>query len=241
MSTLHGWFVTGTDTGVGKTVLAAAIVARLRRDGIAVHPFKPLITGLDDPPEPGWPPDHELLARVSGRSAAEIIRAGYGPPVSPHLAAELAGVQPPSVASLSAWLRSACTPDEVLVIEGVGGLLVPLGPAGDVRDLAAELGLPLVIAARPGLGTINHTLLTIEAARSRGLKIAGVVLTPWPQRPGTVEESNAETIARRGAVSVATLGFVAAAGAESLAAAADGLPLERWLDEAFGDSERSGD
>ncbi len=196
---------------------------------MATHPLKPLITGLDDPPDPRWPPDHELLARVSGRSAAEIIRVGYGPPVSPHLAAELAEVQPPSVASLSAWVRSVSAPGEVTVVEGVGGLLAPLGPDSDVGDLAVDLGLPVVIAARPGLGTINHTLLTVEAARSRGLEIAGVVLTPWPRQPGALEESNAKTIARRGAVSVARLGFVAAPEPESLAAAADELPLKRWL------------
>ena len=70
----------------------------------------------------------------------------------------------------------------IAVVEGVGGLLVPLGPEADVRDLARDLGLPLVVAARPGLGTINHTLLTLEAARAAGLTVAGVVLTPWPER-----------------------------------------------------------
>ncbi len=135
--------------------------------------------------------------------------------------------------SLSAWVRTVSGPGEVTVIEGVGGLLAPLGPDSDVSDLAISLGLALVIAARPGLGTINHTLLTVEAARSRGLEITGVVLTPWPRQPGAVEESNAKTIARRGAVSVATLGFVAVPGPESLAAAADGLPLERWLTDDY--------
>ena len=99
---LRGCFVTGTDTGVGKTVVAAAIVARLRQRGIAVRALKPLITGLDDPPDPVWPPDHELLARVAGATPQETILAGYGPAVSPHLAAELTGTPPPSPAQLAA-------------------------------------------------------------------------------------------------------------------------------------------
>jgi dethiobiotin synthetase len=121
----------------------------------------------------------------------------------------------------------------VTVVEGVGGLLVPLGPDANVRDLARVLRLPLVIAARPGLGTINHTLLTLEAARSAGLTVAGVVLTPWPEAPGVMERSNRETIARRGAVEVATLPPVARADPELLGAAGAGLPLERWLPGAL--------
>jgi dethiobiotin synthetase len=226
---LRGCFVTGTDTGVGKTVVAGAIVARLRRDGVPVRAFKPLITGLDEPADPDWPPDHELLARAAGSSPAEVTLAGYGPPVSPHLAAELAGVKPPTPAEIAAAVRAGAPADAVVVVEGVGGLLVPLGPGGDVRALAAELGLPLVIAARPALGTINHTLLTIEAARAAQLAIAGVVITPWPSAPSVMERSNRETIARLSGVEVATLAPVASARPELLAAAADALPIDRWL------------
>jgi dethiobiotin synthetase len=229
---LRGCFVTGTDTGVGKTVVAAAIVARLGQLGVTVAPLKPLITGLRDPPDPDWPPDHVLLARVSGRDPAELILAGYGPPVSPHLAAELAGEPAASVASLAAGIRAAVGrvgPDAVAVVEGVGGLLVPIGPDADVRSLAAALGLPLIIAARPGLGTINHTLLTVEAARSAGLTVTGVVLTPWPREPTVIERSNRETIADRASVPVATLAPVARADRGLLAAAGAGLPVEQWL------------
>jgi dethiobiotin synthetase len=228
---LRGCFVTGTDTGVGKTVVAAAICARLRRDGVSVRARKPLITGLDEPPDPGWPPDHELLARASGSAVSEVMLVGYGPPVSPHLAAELAGEPAPSVATLAAAIRAAgsAAAGTALVVEGVGGLLVPLGPGEDVRALAVAVGLPLVVAARPGLGTINHTLLTLEAARSAGLVVAGVVLTPWPQDPSVMERSNRDTIARVGAVEVALLPRVASADPGLLAEAAASLPLERWL------------
>ena len=230
---LRGCFVTGTDTGVGKTVVAGAIVAALRRRGVAVQAIKPLITGLDDPPDPAWPPDHELLARAAGQDAADVILAGYGPPVSPHLAAELAGGPAPTLAWMLEGVRASARADRLTIVEGVGGLLVPLGPDVDVRTLARGLGLPLVIAARPGLGTINHTLLTLEAARSGGLRVAGVVLTPWPHDPGVMEQSNRQTIARLGSVEVATLAPVARADPDLLADAGAELPLERWLAEAL--------
>jgi dethiobiotin synthetase len=226
---LRGCCVTGTDTGVGKTVVTAAIIARLRQLGVDVRAFKPLLTGTDEAPDPVWPRDHELLARVAGADPATVVLRTYGPPVSPHLAAELAGEPAPSPAAIADWVR-ATTPDgATAVVEGVGGLLVPLGPGADVRALAAALALPLVIAARPGLGTINHTLLTLEAARAASLPVAGVVLTPWPERPGAIERSNRATIAELGRVDVATLAPVAAPEAAALARAAAGLPLERWL------------
>jgi dethiobiotin synthetase len=230
---LRGCFVTGTDTGVGKTVVAAAIVAALRRRGVPVRAIKPLITGLDDPADPAWPPDHELLARVAEQRPADVILAGYGPPVSPHLAAELAGKTPPPLVRLADGVRAAGRDGAFTVVEGVGGLLVPLGPDADVRDLAGALGLPLIIAARPGLGTINHTLLTLEAARAAGLAVAGVVLTPWPRNPSVMERSNRETIARLGSVEVATLAPVARAEPALLAEAGAELPLEEWLGEAL--------
>ena len=129
--------------------------------------------------------------------------------MSPHLAVELAGHPPLSVTQLAAGVRAATPADAILVVEAVGGLLVPLGPDGDVRDLAVALGLPVVIVARPGLGTINHTLLTLEAARRVALSVAGVVLTPWPETPDAMLRSNRETIARLGDTEVATLGRVA--------------------------------
>ena len=103
---LRGCFVTGTDTGVGKTVVAAAIVARLRGLGAEVRAIKPLITGLEDPPDPDWPPDHELLARVAGCEPEQVILAGYGPAVSPHLAIELAGTAPPTLEWLADGVRA---------------------------------------------------------------------------------------------------------------------------------------
>jgi dethiobiotin synthetase len=223
-----GLFVTGTDSGVGKTVLAASIVASLRGRGAPVRAFKPVITGLDDPPDPGWPPDHELLARAAGHRPDDVALVGYGPPVSPHLAARLAA-RPIDRSAVVGSLRAALAGGDPVVVEGVGGLLVPLADGYDVRGLAHELALPIVIAARPGLGTINHTLLTLEAARHASLDVVGVVLTPWPPEPTEVERSNRETIRRLGSVLVSTLPPIARADVGLLAGAGDELPIDRWL------------
>lgn len=199
---MRGVFVTGTGTEVGKTVVAAAIARTLAASGTRVAVFKPAVTGLDDAGEP----DHVLLRRAaeSGQSDEEIAPYRFGPPASPHLAAELAGERIEPTHLLDVARAGASTADEI-VAEGVGGLLVPLAPGYLVRDLAIELALPLVIAASPGLGTINHTLLTLEAARSADLEVAAVVLTPWPDEPGPVERSNRETLESLGEVRVETL------------------------------------
>jgi dethiobiotin synthetase len=223
-----GLFVTGTDTGVGKTVVSAAIVAALRRAGRDAAGLKPVVTGTDEPPEGPWPADHELLAAVSGLAPEEVNALAYGPPVSPHLAAELAGA-PLDPDRLRAAMAGRAARHDIVIVEGVGGLLVPLAPGYDVAALAADAGLPLVVVARAGLGTLNHTLLTLEAARRRGLQIAGVVLNPWPAEPGEIECSNRATLASLGAVGVATFAELAGPDPEALAAAGSKLPLARWL------------
>ena len=111
---------------------------------------------------------------------------------------------------------------------------MPLARDFLVRDLAAALGLPLLIAARPGLGTISHTLLTLEAARADGLEVLAVVLTPWPLEPATIETSNRETIARLGEVPVTTLEAISAPTPPLLAAAGETLPWRQWLDAGAG-------
>ena len=223
---MRGLFVTGTDTGAGKTVVAAAIAAALRARGTGVAAFKAVVTGSDEPAGP-WPPDHELLGAAAGRRPQDVTTAVFGPAASPHLAAELAGATL-DLATLTAAARAAAVGADVLVVEGVGGLLVPFGDF-DVRDLARALGLPLLVAARPGLGTINHSLLTIEAARAAGLDVRAVVLTPWPREPGLLERSNRATIARLGAVEVAGLPETTAA-VDDLARAGQALPVDRWIE-----------
>jgi dethiobiotin synthetase len=231
-------FVTATDTGVGKTIVAATIVAGLRARGVTVHARKPVITGVL-PTSSDAPPadfdgdlrhlaDHLLLGAVSGERPEVVTAVRYEPAVSPHLAASLAGETlelDPIVAALS----DLSGDDAAIVLEGIGGLLVPFSDTWDVRRLAAALGWPVIVVARPGLGTINHTLLTLEAARHAGLDVRAVVLNPWPAEPDTIERSNRETIERLGGVEVATLPLISPLTAATLAGAAQGLPYERWL------------
>lgn len=197
-----GVFVTGTGTEVGKTVVAAVIAHTLAEKGKRVAVFKPAVTGLEEEGET----DHALLRRASGsnQSDEEIAPYRYQPPASPHLAASLAGeeIDPERLRQVA---REAAAGVDAIVCEGVGGLLVPLSPSYLVRDLAADLGYSLVVVAAPGLGTINHTLLTIEATRTAGLDISAVVLNPWPDQPGEIERSNREAIIDLGNVQVLTL------------------------------------
>jgi dethiobiotin synthetase len=224
---MRGLFVTGTDTGVGKTILSAVLLAAMSAAGESVRAHKPVVTGLDEPSGEGWPPDHELLAAAAGMTPEEVSPLRYGPAVSPHLAAQLAGeeIDP---ADLIARARRAGEGKASLIVEGVGGLLTPLAEHYAVRDLAVALGLPVLVAARPGLGTINHTLLTLEATRAVGLDVRAVVLTPWPAEPSVLERSNRETLACLGDVEVAGLGHLPSPAVADLAHVGDALPWRRW-------------
>jgi dethiobiotin synthetase len=238
---MRGLFVTGTDTGVGKTVLSAALLAAMSAAGEPVSAHKPAVTGLDEPgadelgtdqAQPQWPADHELLGAAAGMAADDVAPLRYGPAVSPLLAAELAGETLDARRLLAAGAAAVGDPDDsdgTLIVEGVGGLLSPLADNLTVCDLAVALRLPLLIAARPGLGTINHTLLTLQSARAAGLSVRAVVLTPWPQEPSRLERSNLEAITRFGFVEVDTL--VRASGPEiaELARIGGALPWRRWL------------
>jgi dethiobiotin synthetase len=209
---------------VGKSVVAAALCAVLVERGDAVTAFKPVVTGLDEPAEE-WPRDHELLARAAGgrQSPEQVAPYRFGPPLSPHYAAELAGetIEPARLVA-----AAGAAGDGPLIAEGVGGLLVPITPGYLVRDLAIDVGLPVLIAARTGLGTINHTLLTIEAARAAGLSVAGVVMTPWPDTPEPIELSNRATVERLGGAPVSGL---PSTDPGSLASAGSHLPVDEWL------------
>lgn len=227
---MRGLFITATDTGVGKTILSASLLAALVAEGEPVRAYKPVITGLGDEAEIAargpWPPDHELLAAVAGMDPEEVAPLRYGPAVSPHLAAELAGepIDPARLLARAGELAAdAAQNGGTLIVEGVGGLLTPLAEDYSVCDLAAALSLPVLIAARPGLGTINHTLLTLRVARAAGLDLRAVVLTPWPAEPTTIEHSNRHTIARLGDIQVEGLSPIAGPAPAELASAGAAL------------------
>ena len=203
---MRGLFITGTGTEVGKTMVAAAAARTLAEAGERVAVFKPAVSGLDDHRDADALPDHVMLRLAAGsaQSDDEIAPYRYGPAVSPHLAAALAGeeIEP---ARLRAVAEAAAHDADVLVCEGVGGFLVPLTLGYLVRDFARDIGAPVGIAASAGLGTINHALLTIESVRAVGLEVAAVVLTPWPDEPGVLERSNRDAIERLGRVRVEVL------------------------------------
>jgi dethiobiotin synthetase len=226
-----GLFVTGTGTGVGKSVVAAAIVAALTAQGKKVAAFKPAVSGLDEI-TPGWPPDHELLAAANGWQTPQSVSPfTFGPAVSPHLAANEVGVSITLTALMDAY-EQAADQAELTICEGVGGLMVPLAsdPELSVLDFAKELALPAVVATHPGLGTISDTRLTVDRLASEGIPVAAVVISGWPEQPSALELSNLETLARLLRVDVATLPITAP---ERLAADAAGLPIQRWLQTAI--------
>lgn len=181
-------FVTGTDTGVGKTVAAGALARAEREAGRAVAYCKPVQTGL----APGAPGDADFVAATAGVPVTEGLRLAEA--LAPAVAAERAGVKI-DVDALVSWCRHQADSFDVLMVEGAGGLLVPLSGDVTMADLAARLGADVIIATRPRLGTLNHTALTVEAARARGLNVAGLVVCGWPAEPGVTENTNLERLA----------------------------------------------
>jgi dethiobiotin synthase len=166
---LHGLFVTGTDTGVGKTVVCAALMHRYRAD-VPLRYWKPIQTGIDQDD------DTAEVKRLGACVPAELFTSGarLPHPVSPHLAARLSGriIRLPELVDATLGEQASAR----WIVEGAGGVLVPINECELMVDLMALLRLPVVLATRTALGTINHTLLTLEALRSRGLHVAGVVM-----------------------------------------------------------------
>jgi dethiobiotin synthetase len=200
-------FVTGTDTGVGKTTVGCALVAAARARGLRVQAMKPVETGCSASPRGLVPADAMALERAArGSHSALPPRATvfrFTAPLAPSVAAEREGRAVALAPILRAADRLRSLAPDLLLVEGAGGLLVPLTASLDMTDLAAALGAPLVVVARDGLGTINHTLLTLEAAVARRLPVAAVVLNAADDLTSDFEaRRNAEEIARRGRVPV---------------------------------------
>jgi dethiobiotin synthase len=178
--------VTGTDTGVGKTVVTAALAALARERGATVAVVKPAQTGV----AAGEPGDLDDVIRLSGVTTT-FEPARYPDPLSPAAAARASGLPPVSLDSAAARIREVAASHRLVVVEGAGGLLVRYDEdGGTIADLARSLGAPLLVVVRAGLGTLNHTALTLEAMAGRGLDLAGVVIGSWPAEPGLAERSN---------------------------------------------------
>jgi dethiobiotin synthetase len=203
-SELKGLFIAGTDTGVGKTHIAAIILRQLRADGVRVAAFKPACSGAEFAAgQPSWDDLDRLRDALGGQvSDDDLCPQRFLAPLAPPVAARKEG-RSVDLAAIDAGWQRACRNVDVIVVEGAGGWLCPLTDNLTFADWVADRRLPVLIVARPGLGTINHTLLTIDAVRRRDLAVAAVVLNPTG--PDAIEAStadNAEEIECRAGVPV---------------------------------------
>jgi dethiobiotin synthetase len=229
-----GLFITGTDTGVGKTTVGRALARLALRRARRPIPFKPVETGC----AAGDPADARLLWEAAGRPVrlGEVCPHPLALPVAPAAAAAAAGIRL-DLDLLARNARALALAGDLLLVEGAGGLLVPYAGAETCADLIARLGLPVLLVARTALGTINHTALTVSELRRRGLALAGLVLVRTAAAPGPQEASNADLIAAvSGVHALGTLPYLAGDAladpdrlADELAAALGPAAIERLL------------
>jgi dethiobiotin synthetase len=204
---IPGLFVTGTDTGVGKTLVAAAIARWLHGQGRRVAVLKPIATGCVHRREGLVSEDAELLAVASDtHHPLDLICPNrYEEPLAPSVAARRSK-QPIDWEAIGRSIRIMSADADVMVVEGAGGVMTPMDENAVVRDVIAALRIPAVVVARPGLGTINHTLLSVEALRAKNIPVAGVVINRYPtDLVGIAEETAPREIERLGRVSVLSI------------------------------------
>jgi dethiobiotin synthetase len=212
--------VTGTDTGVGKTIATAALACAARLAGVDVAVCKPVQTGS--------PHDDDLadIARLSGVTKL-TGKWRYPEPLGPVAAAQRAGLALPTRAELVEAVRGADA--ELTLVEGAGGLLVELGDGGvTLRDIAFDVSAQVLVVVRPGLGTLNHTALTLEALARQGIPCAGLVIGAWPSEPGVAEQGNRAALA-----DLAPVRAVVPAGSGVLSAAAFGSMSATAFDRSW--------
>ena len=204
---IPGLLVTGTDTGVGKTVIAGAVADWFRRRGRHVAVCKPAGSGCVKRREGLVSEDAEFLAQCadSRHSLDLICPQRFLEPLAPAVAAKRAN-QPLDWETIDRAIQEMSRGSDVMIVEGIGGIMVPMDQRHTMLDVAQWLNLPAVVVSRPGLGTINHTLLTLEALRSRKLRVAGVVINRYPpENPSVAEETNPRAIEQWGKTAVLTI------------------------------------
>lgn len=228
---MNALLVTGTDTGVGKTVVAAGLARLLWEAGYRVGVLKPVETGWDGP-RGSWPPDAQMLAQAARVEdlPEHVAPCVYAEPLAPLVAARRAG-QPVALNRIEAAWERLQDRDWVLV-ETAGGLSVPLTDTLDYAGLAARWKLPVLVVARPGLGTLNHTFLTIHYARSCGLTVIGVVICGYPAQPDLAAQTNPamiEEMCRTPVLGCVPQRPTITSAEEAAAAVAQGLHLKTFL------------
>lgn len=199
-----GLFITGTDTGVGKTLIAGAIAHLLTEQNWRVGVFKPVASGCLQSPDGLVSTDARFLSLCAQTPwPLEVINpVAYQIPAAPIVCSRLEN-RPMDYERITWAWRSLCEQSDAIIVEGIGGAMVPLTETETILDLAVEFDLPTLIVARPRLGTINHTLLTIKAVRDAGLPLAGVVINGYnTSRADIAEQTSPEVIARVGQTTV---------------------------------------
>ena len=212
----RGLLIIGTDTGCGKTTVTAALTRLLRQQGHAVWPIKPVASGAVWNADQWLSEDTRLLAASADLTPAEVTFWSFTEPAAPSVAARQAGVtlQLPTIAER---IRQCVRSNVLTLVEGVGGLLCPLTDTETIADLAVLLGLPLLLVARRSLGTLNHTLLTLEAARNRALRVVGVVVAETEPVQGVAQLTCLDELQKRMEVPLlARLPFAAPPGQADL-------------------------
>ena len=225
-------FITGTDTGVGKTIVSAALARHFTSKGLRVGIMKPIETGVEDLSALG--PDAALLRWAARSEDPESLISPYRfeLPASPHQAAAAAGVTI-DVQAIADAFRSLRQGKDMVLVEGAGGLMVPIRGGFLVADLAVQLELPLLVVTRPGLGTLNHTLLTTFAARAMEIPLSGLIINRMPREPDQVESDAPHLLAATASADL--LGVLPAVeGSDEekvvqLAERVDSLPAYQWL------------
>jgi dethiobiotin synthetase len=205
---MQGVFVIGTDTGVGKTVFAAGLAWALKKRKVNVGVMKPFATASRAYSRLYRSADVAMLAKAAGahENDSTLNPSFYRIPASPLMASILSGEDPPAIGNVLDSLRKLQMMHEFLVVEGIGGLMVPLTQNEYLADFIKLTKLPVVIISRPSLGTLNHTILTVRACKSSNLHVEGIVINMMPQKPTRVEESTPEILAKL--TSVPVLGVI---------------------------------
>jgi len=226
-------FITGTDTGVGKTTVARALLAAWRARGLRVLPLKPIETGCG---EAMLPTDAVQLAAAAGSDFTGTCLLRYALPLAPEAAARATGAAiDPAELVAGCLSASRATASEHVLVEGAGGLLVPIAPGYTMADLASQLEARVLLVARTRLGMLNHCLLSLAECRRRGLPVVGVVLNRTDATRGPQDADNPALLRAHGQVEVlGPLPFVPSASLADLQAAAQAhLPIARLHELAF--------
>lgn len=201
---MRGVFVTGTDTGVGKTIFAAGLVWALRRRGVNVGVMKPFATANRKFSKAYRSCDVSILARAAATSESDMLLnpSFYEVGASPLMASIITGKPVPVIEEILLSLHKLSADHDFLVVEGIGGIMVPLTTKQYLADFVKLSGLPIIIVSRPTLGTLNHTILTVKACRDFGIRIAGIVVNMLRKNPEQVEKITPEILSELAGVPI---------------------------------------